>query len=240
MWWKILLIIFAVIFLFLWQSVHIIIAYDGTFKLKAGLGLIRIDVLKLVDSIKNKPKKEKSEKKKKPKKEKEEKDEPKEKKPNVFSEVIALRGVDGAVDLLSEFASLLNKFGGGLVKHFIIRKLILKLGICGKDAADTAIKFGETNAAICVPLGVIASHARLKKHEIEIVPDYLGQIHSQYVYIHMSYRILSLLAVLLGAAKDFLGIIKKESKINARIKARSKARAQARAKVVAENGEETE
>jgi len=40
----------------------------------------------------------------------------------------------------------------------------------------------------------------------------------------MSYRLLALIAVALGALKDFLQIMKREKKINARIKARSKMR----------------
>ena len=114
MWWKIILIILALIFLFFCQSVHIIISYDGEFKLIAGLGLIRLNILKLAEKFLNKPREKKSEdeeKKEEPKEEKkeEEKEEkPAEEKPNVFKEVIELRGVDGAVDLLSEFSSLLS------------------------------------------------------------------------------------------------------------------------------------
>lgn len=225
MWWKILLIIFAVIFLILWLNIHLIISYDGEFKLLAGVGLIRLDVLKLLDNMKKKPKKEKPKGEKKEKKEdKKEEKEPKEKKPNVFKEVIELRGVDGAVDLISEFASLLSKFGGGLVKHFVIRKLFVRYSVTGKDAADTAVKFGAISAAIFAPLGVISSAAQVKKHDVQIYPDYLGNINEQKVVIHISYKILSLLAVALGAVKDFIQINNRQKSINARIKARSKAR----------------
>ena len=225
MWWKILLIIFALIFLFLWQSIHIIVSFDGEFKLIAGLGLIRLNVLKLVDKFMNKPKKEKPKKEEKEKEKKEE--EPKKEeapKSNVFKEVIELRGFDGAIDLLSEFASLLAKFGHGLIKHFIIRKIAVEYSVCANDAAHTAIEFGAINAAIFPLLGEIATHAQLKKQDVNIYADYTGQMEKQAVYIHCSYRILALLAVALGALKDFLKIMKREKSINARIKARSAAR----------------
>ncbi|MBR0415413.1 MAG: DUF2953 domain-containing protein [Clostridia bacterium] len=238
MWWKILLIIFALIFLFFWQSVHIIIAYDGEFKLIAGLGLIRLNILKLLDKFKNMQKKEKKPKEEKPEEEEpeekkeEEEETPKETKPNVFQEVLELRGFDGAVDLLSEFSSLLAKFGGGLMKHFIIRKLVVHYGVTGKDAADTAIKFGAISTALFPSIGVINKAAQVKKHDIVIIPDYTGSEDTQEIYIHMSYRLLALIAVALGALKDFLQILKREKKINARIKARSKIR---REKAVAAN-----
>ena len=233
MWWIILLIIFALIFLFFWQSLHIVISYDGEFKLIAGLGLIWLDVLKLFDkfienSKKDKPKKEKKEKDKeeKPKEEKKEPEEEQPAKPNVFKEVIELRGFDGAIDLLSEFASLLGKFGNGLAKHFVIRKITVDYAVCGDDAADTAIKFGAISASIFSLLGVIGSYSKIKKRNVNITADYTGSEDSQNVYIHMSYRLLSLIAVALAALKDFLQIMRREKSINARIRARSKARQQ--------------
>ena len=224
MWWIILLSIFALIFLLLWQNIHVIVSYKGEFKLVAGLGLIRLDIMKLLNKPK-KPKEEKPEKEEKKKDEGEKKEEPKEKKekpPNVFQEVWNLRGVDGAIDLLSEFASLLNKFGGGLAKHFVVRNLYVRYAVQGKDAADTAIKFGIICPLIFAPLGIIDSKAQLKKHDIIITPDYLGNQDLQEVEIHISYKILSLLAVALGAAKDFIVILNREKKINERIKTRSK------------------
>ena len=235
MWWIILLIIFALIFLFFWQSIHVIISYNGTFELYAGLGFIRFNILKLLDKMINKPKEEKKQtdkakkEKEKPKKE----PEPEEEKPeksNIFKDVIELRGVDGAVDLISEFASLLSKFGGGLVKHFIIRELTVHYYVTGKDAANTAERFGSISAAVFPALGIISTTAKVKKHDIVIVPDYLGQVDTQEVKIHFSYRLLSLIAVALGAVKDFLSIMKKEKGINARIRARAKAKAMAQAK----------
>ena len=238
MWWIILIIIFALIFLFFWQSLHIVISYDGEFKLIAGLGLIWLDVLKLYDkfianSKKDKPKKEKKKKEEKPKEEKTEEPKPEEPaKTNVFKEVIELRGFDGAIDLLSEFASLLGKFANGLAKHFVIRKITVDYAVCGDDAADTAIKFGAVNASIFTLLGVIGSYSQIKKRNVNITADYIGQEDTQKIYIHMSYRLLSLIAVALAALKDFLQIMRREKSINARIKARSKARQQ---KAVQEN-----
>ena len=225
MWWKILLIILFLIFLFFWQSIHIIIRYDKELTLIAGLGPIRLNVLKLLDSMKKKPKKKKE---KKPKEEKEE--QPEVEKSNVFKDVLELRGVDGAVDLLSQFATLLSKFSGGLARHFVIRKLFVRYSVTAKDSARVGEKFGKINAAIFTSIGVIASASQLKHHDVVITPDFLGKKDSQQVDIHLSYRLLSLLAVLLGALKDFLGIMKREKNINARIKARARQRALAKEK----------
>lgn len=227
MWWIILLSIFALIFLLLWQNVHVIVSYNEEFKLKAGLGLIRLDIMKLLNkSDKSKEEKPKKEKKKKDsgdkKEDKENEKEKTEKPPNVFKEVWNLRGVDGAIDLLSEFATLINDFGGGLIKHFVIRKIKVRYSVHGKDAADTAIKFGLICSLIFSPLGVISSKAKVKKEDIIITPDYLGNQEQQEVELHISYKILSLLAVAIGALIDFLKINSRQKKINERIKTRSK------------------
>ena len=232
MWWKILLIIFSLIILFFLQSIHISISYADEFKLVAGLGFIRINVLKLLDKFKNKPKKEGKEKKEKKQKAEEETSEQEEKpeieKTNVFKEVIELRGVDGAVDLLSEFASLLSKFGKGLAKHFVIRKLYVRFAVKGKDSAEVAENFGKMNTVVFSSLGVMSAACTVKKHDIVITPDYLGKIKKQEVIIHFSYRLASLIFVALRALKDFLAILKREKSINSRIKARSRAKALAR------------
>lgn len=231
MWWMILLIILGLIFLFFWQSLHVTIDYDGKLKIFAGLGLIRLDVLKLADKLIYGEKKPKPKKEEKPKEETKKEEKPKEEKepskPNVFQEVWELRGVDGAVDLLSEFASLIAKFGSGLAKHFIIRNITVVFAVHGDDAADTAVKFGAANAAIFSSLGVIGKISQIKKQKVTIIPDYTGAIDTQKVYIHFSYRFLSLIAVALEALKDFLVILRREKSINARIKARSKAKRQA-------------
>ena len=222
MWWKVLLIIFGLLFLFLCQSIHIIVRYEGDVTIIAGLGFIRLNVLKMLDKMKKKPKKEKEKKEPKPK------ETPKEKPPNVFLEVWQLRGVDGAIDLLSQFATLLSKFGSSLGKHFVVRKLYVRYSVSGKDSADVAEKFGKINAAIFASLGKMSASCAVKHHDIVITPDFLGKKPMQKADIHVSYRLISLIAVALSALKDFLDIMKREKKINARIKARSRAKALAR------------
>ncbi len=222
MWWKILLGIFAVIFLILWQNIHVMVAYDGEFKLIAGLGIIRLDILKLLKKPKE-PKEEKPEKeeKKKDKGEKKEEKEKKEKPPNVFKEVWILRGVDGVIDLLGEFSSMLYEFDDRFIKHFVIRKIYIRYSVSGEDSAQTAKKFGLINALVYTNLGLIGSRAKLKKHDTIITPDYLGNQDYQEIEIHISYKILSILALLLFSGKDLIKIITHEKKVNQRIKTKS-------------------
>jgi Ca2+/Na+ antiporter len=228
MWWKILLIIFAVIFLLLCLNIHIILSYDGEFKIFAGIGLIRLDVLKLVKKItskkknEDKDKDEKKEEQEKKKKEKSDGEEKEKKKENVFKEVVELRGVDGVVDLTSEFASLLAKVAYELRKHLVIRKLVVDYNVTGKDAADTALKFGKLSAVFFTNYGIICSLVKVKNREVNFVPDYLGSKSNQKMIIHISYRILSLIAVALSGLKGFMKINSREKSINARIKQKRK------------------
>lgn len=226
MWWKILLIIFAVIFLLLCLNIHIIVAYDGGVKIKAGVGLIRIDVLKLVQKMMSKKKPEKKpedeEKEKAEKEEKEKKKKTEEKKENVFKEVIKLRGVDGVVDLISEFASLLSTLTYKLRKHLVIRKLVVNATVTGKDSAATALNFGRISAVFFTNLGIVSSLVKVKRRDVSFVPDYLGSKSSQTMVIHISYRILSLIGVGLSGLFGFMKINSRQKAINDRIKQRRK------------------
>lgn len=226
MWWKILLIIFAVIFLLLCLNIHIIVSYEKELSVKAGIGFIRLDILKLAGKFMGSGKKKKGGKDKKDKEpEKENKDkedkkekEPKMKKDNLFKDVKKLRGANGIIELISDLIALLNKTTQKFRKHLIFREVTVNYNVIGKDAADTALKFGRSSAVFFTNYGILCNLVSVKKSDIKFVPDYLGSKSNQKLVIHISYRILAILSLAVGALFGYLKVNSKHKSINERIK----------------------
>lgn len=108
---------------------------------------------------------EKKEKKaKKPKKEKPPK-EPKKKKgfPLTVKEIIAL--------LPKAFSKLIPPVKK-LLRRTTIAKFRLKMVVVGSDAAETAIKFGKTNAAVVNAVALIDRIFTLRAKQIDIIPGF--------------------------------------------------------------------
>ncbi|MBP0980588.1 MAG: DUF2953 domain-containing protein [Oscillospiraceae bacterium] len=108
---------------------------------------------------------EKKEKKaKKPKKEKPPK-EPKKKKgfPLTVKEIIAL--------LPKAFSKLMPPVKK-LLRRTTIAKFRLKMVVVGGDAAETAIKFGKTNAAVVNAVALIDRIFTLRAKQIDIIPGF--------------------------------------------------------------------
>ena len=101
---------------------------------------------------KEKTKKPKKEKAKKDKKKKEKAEEPPaekapaEKKENPFMVFFKKEGVEGVYSLLSKTVSALNSMIGKIIRQFRIEELYLYMHIGAGDAAETALKYGETCA----------------------------------------------------------------------------------------------
>ena len=124
----------------------------------------------------------KKEKKPKKKKEKEEPEsevveEPKKKKDNMFVNFYHNKGVDGVVQLLKDTAKAIGGLFRRIGRAFVFEEIIVSLRVSAGDSAETAIKYGKTCAAAFPAMGVIVNNLRVKKYDIEVVPDY-ARLHS--------------------------------------------------------------
>jgi hypothetical protein len=134
-----------------------------------------------------------------------EEDSPKEKKQqSLFGSLREDRGFWGAIGF---FADLGKALGGGLVRIYrgvAIEKFMLRVSICGEDAADTAIQYGKVCSVAYPALSFLLTHARRYRQDIEITPDFAGNgapitFDGEFIL----YPIL-ILAHLLGAVFRFL------------------------------------
>ena len=100
---------------------------------------------------------------------------PAEKKESLLHIIYRTHGVDGILEILRRVFSYLGSFFGDMMKSLVIEELYLDIGCAKKDAAETAIYYGEVCAALYPMLGALASKCKIKKYDINVYPDYLAR-----------------------------------------------------------------
>ena len=149
--WVLLGILLFVFFLLL-LPVHTRVRYDGAMQVWAGLGPVSLRVFPLKPK-KNKAKKEKTQgadNKKKPAKPK------KQLTPEIIFDFIKL-GVEAL---------------GTLKRQLVLSNLTVHLKVASKDAATTALLYGEVAAAVSALYPVLDRNLRIKKTDIAVDADF--------------------------------------------------------------------
>ncbi len=193
------------------------------FKLNISWLFIKIPILPSKKS--DKPKKEK-EPKEEPESEEqpEETKEEKEKKENIFVKFYHNQGFDGVIELVNNIAFDLGKMFNSFRKHIVIRKLYLFMTVTGGcDAAETALKYGETCQKVFPALSLICTTLPVKKYDIEIEPDFLGlkdsaqfdvSVHIRPIFFINAFIVFVIRLLFNVVLKFLLGIINKSKKEN--------------------------
>lgn len=140
-----------------------------------------------------KAKKEEKKKKKKPEKKKKEEDKPSEPKKNIFKEFYENQGFGATVELIQTAAAQLGGFMGSIYRAFVIENLKLLLKVSsGDDAAQNAIKYGKVCSAVYPSMGFICSNMKVKKYEVNVVPDFISQENKAQFALSLSVRPIKL------------------------------------------------
>ena len=136
---------------------------------------------------------QKAKKKKKPEEEKKEEDKPSEPKKNIFKEFYENQGFGATVELIQTAASQLGGFLGSIYRAFVIENLKLLLKVSsGDDAAQNAIKYGKVCSAVYPSMGFICSNMKVKKYEVNVVPDFISQENKAQFALSLSVRPIKL------------------------------------------------
>ena len=138
-------------------------------------------------------KEEKKKKKKKPEEEKKEEDKTSEPKKNIFKEFYENQGFGATVELIQTAAAQLGGFMGSIYRAFVIENLKLLLKVSsGDDAAQNAIKYGKVCSAVYPSMGFICSNMKVKKYEVNVVPDFISQENKAQFALSLSVRPIKL------------------------------------------------
>lgn len=142
---------------------------------------------------KKKKKKKKKPEKEKPEEEKKEEDKPSEPKKNIFKEFYENQGFGATVELIQTAAAQLGGFMGSIYRAFVIENLKLLLKVSsGDDAAQNAIKYGKVCSAVYPSMGFICSNMKVKKYEVNVVPDFISQENKAQFALSLSVRPIKL------------------------------------------------
>ena len=142
---------------------------------------------------KKEEKKKKKPEKEKPEEEKKEEDKPSEPKKNIFKEFYENQGFGATVELIQTAAAQLGGFMGSIYRAFVIENLKLLLKVSsGDDAAQNAIKYGKVCSAVYPSMGFICSNMKVKKYEVNVVPDFISQENKAQFALSLSVRPIKL------------------------------------------------
>ena len=85
------------------------------------------------------------------------------------------QGFGATVELIQTAAAQLGGFMGSIYRAFVIENLKLLLKVSsGDDAAQNAIKYGKVCSAVYPSMGFICSNMKVKKYEVNVVPDFIA------------------------------------------------------------------
>ena len=216
-----------ILFFVLILSIRITIntEYFDEFKLSLSWLFLKIQILP--SKNKDKSKKEKKPKKEKPKEEPapqpepDPDEQPKEKKENIFVTFYNNQGFDGVIQLINNAVYSLGKMLSSFKKHIVIRELYLFMTVTGNcDAAETAMNYGQTCQKVFPAMAFICSNLPVKKYDVEIEPDFLGQKNSAQFAVSVHIRpiffinavIVLVFRLLFKVVLKFLKGIKNKSK----------------------------
>lgn len=215
-------------FIILVLSIRITIngEFFDEFKLNVKWLFLKIDIFPA--KKKDKPKKEKApkEKKEKPVDEKVTEETPTEKKENIFVKFYNNQGFDGVIQLINNVGKALGKLMHSFKKHIVLRELYLWMTVTGGcDAAETALEYGRVCQKVFPAMSFICTNLTVKKYDVEIEPDFLGNKNKAEFAFSVSVRpifILNALIVLvfrllIKVVLKFLMGIKDKSKNNENI-----------------------
>lgn len=176
----ILLSIIVFIVLLLCIKITFVTNYEEDFVLEAKWLFVRYKLYP--------PKEKKTEKKKKdtPKEPKKDSKPKKEKKPNIIKRFYKNQGLTGVIELINAAATVMTGMFKRIFKSIIIDSMDIAMLVTGEDSAKTAVNYGEVCAAVFPAIGLICSTMRVKKHRINIRPDFIGSENKAYFNLVIS------------------------------------------------------
>lgn len=183
----------------------ITVHYEDDVALSVGWLFLNFNILPKKEKTEKKPKKEKKKKEEKPKEESEIIPEPKKKKKdNMFVRFYRNRGVSGVVQLLKDAAKAVGGMFKRIGRAFLFEELYISMNVGAGDSAETAIKYGKVCSAAFPAMGLIVSSMRIKKYNLEIVPDFIyGKTEARF-HTKVSVRPIALINAVIVLAFEML------------------------------------
>lgn len=96
-------------------------------------------------------------------------------KNNLLKTLYNAHGIDGLLLIVQRVFSYLGTFIGDLMHSLVIDELYLDVRCTKKDAASTAIYYGQVCSALFPLMGALVSKYKVRKYDINVYPDFLAK-----------------------------------------------------------------
>lgn len=117
------------------------------------------------------------------------------KKNNLLKTLYEAHGIDGLLLIVKRTFSYIGSFFGDIAKALVIDELYIDVRCTKKDAAATAIYYGEVCSALFPMLGAMVSKYKVRKYDINVYPDYLARQSSASFAVSMHLYPIYLIAI---------------------------------------------
>lgn len=109
-----------------------------------------------------------------------------------------LGGFNGVIEILKYVASKTKVMVRKILKHIVIKELFVDLTVSGNDAADTAMNYGKTCAAVFPAMGAICTNMKVREYDLEVNPDFLAKSNTGDLHTVLAFRPIFLVMALIG------------------------------------------
>ncbi|NCC86962.1 MAG: DUF2953 domain-containing protein [Clostridia bacterium] len=109
-----------------------------------------------------------------------------------------LGGFGGTIEILQYIASKTKVMFTKVLKHIVIKELFVDLTVAGNDAADTAMNYGKTCAAVFPALGTICTNMKVREYNVDINPDFIAKKNNGDLHTVIAFRPIFILMALTG------------------------------------------
>jgi hypothetical protein len=118
-------------------------------------------------------------------------------KNNLLKILYEAHGIDGLLLIVKRTFSYIGTFLGDLAKALVIDEMYLDVRCTKKDAASTAIYYGEVCSSLFPMLGAMVSKYKVRKYDINVYPDYLARQSSASFAVSMHLYPIYLIGIIL-------------------------------------------
>lgn len=109
-----------------------------------------------------------------------------------------LGGFEGTIEIIQYVALKTKVMVSKILKHIVIKELFVDLTVAGDDAADTAINYGKTCAAVFPALGTICTNMKVREYDVDIDPDFLAKKSKGDLHTVIAFRPIFMVMALIG------------------------------------------
>lgn len=199
--WIIFIIILVLIVFLLFCPVTVFVGFEN--ELSASIKYLFFHY-NIVPDLKEQPKEEKLE---------EEKKIDKTKKKSKIKGIIEQKGLSGFLNIIKEFSLILADTAKFLISRIKIKNFYINIIVADEDAANTAIKYGNTCSVIYTAAGWILNNIKYSRYYINIVPDFEAKKNKIKFELKVSIKLIFILLIMFSALFKSIKLLK-TSEIN--------------------------